>query len=304
MAYLGGMHYWWPKMTGRMYPEGWAKLSALVIFLGFNLTFFPQFILGYLGMPRRYHVYPEEFQVLQRALHRGRFRAGRGLPDADDLLHLVAALRQGGAAPIRGAPPAWNGRPRRRRRSTISTRRRLSPTTRTITPPSWERRSKLADHAHAETPRPAGAVRYRRSSRRTPPRSGCGSSSSPKSCSSAACSRLHGLPPTGIRTSSRSPVQQPERDHRRRQYRRPAAVSSFTMVLAVRAAQLGQREDDHHVPDPDAALRRRLPGREGLRVEGEVRGASHSRARRPSIWKASRPRSRDTRSCSSRSTSP
>jgi cytochrome c oxidase subunit 1 len=51
-------------MTGRMYPEGWARLSALVIFLGFNLTFFPQFILGYLGMPRRYHVYPDEFQVL------------------------------------------------------------------------------------------------------------------------------------------------------------------------------------------------------------------------------------------------
>jgi len=64
MAYLGGLHYYWPKMTGRMYPEGWARLSALVIFLGFNLTFFPQFLLGYLGMPRRYHVYPEEFQVL------------------------------------------------------------------------------------------------------------------------------------------------------------------------------------------------------------------------------------------------
>jgi cytochrome c oxidase subunit I len=64
MGYLGGMHYWWPKMTGRMYPELPAKLSALVVFLGFNLTFFPQFILGYLGMPRRYHAYPEEFQVL------------------------------------------------------------------------------------------------------------------------------------------------------------------------------------------------------------------------------------------------
>jgi cytochrome c oxidase subunit 1 len=49
MAYLGGLHYWWPKMTGRMYPEGWAKLSALVIFLGFNLTFFPQFILDIWG---------------------------------------------------------------------------------------------------------------------------------------------------------------------------------------------------------------------------------------------------------------
>ncbi len=63
MAYLGGLHYWWPKISGRMYPEGWAKLSALVVFLGFNLTFFPQFIMGYLGMPRRYHAYPEEFQV-------------------------------------------------------------------------------------------------------------------------------------------------------------------------------------------------------------------------------------------------
>jgi cytochrome c oxidase subunit 1 len=64
MAYLAGLHYFWPKMTGRMYPEGWAKLSAMIIFIGFNLTFFPQFILGYIGMPRRYHVYPEEFQVL------------------------------------------------------------------------------------------------------------------------------------------------------------------------------------------------------------------------------------------------
>jgi cytochrome c oxidase subunit I len=64
MAYLGGMHFWWPKITGRMYPEGWARFSALVVFLGFNLTFLPQFVLGYLGMPRRYHAYPPEFQVL------------------------------------------------------------------------------------------------------------------------------------------------------------------------------------------------------------------------------------------------
>jgi cytochrome c oxidase subunit 1 len=64
MAYLGGIHFWWPKMTGRMYPEGWARFSAILVFVGFNLTFFPQFLLGYLGMPRRYHVYPEEFQVL------------------------------------------------------------------------------------------------------------------------------------------------------------------------------------------------------------------------------------------------
>jgi cytochrome c oxidase subunit 1 len=64
MAYLGGIHFWWPKMSGRMYPELWGKLSALTVFIGFNLTFFPQFVLGYLGMPRRYYEYPPEFQVL------------------------------------------------------------------------------------------------------------------------------------------------------------------------------------------------------------------------------------------------
>ena len=64
MAFLGGIHYWWPKISGKLYPEGLAKLSALTVFLGFNLTFFPQFVLGYLGMPRRYAAYPEEFQFL------------------------------------------------------------------------------------------------------------------------------------------------------------------------------------------------------------------------------------------------
>jgi len=64
IAYLGGIHYWWPKMTGRMYSEFWGKISAMLVFIGFNLTFFPQFILGYQGMPRRYASYPEELQVL------------------------------------------------------------------------------------------------------------------------------------------------------------------------------------------------------------------------------------------------
>ena len=64
LAFLGGLHFWWPKFTGRLYNEAWGRVSALLIFLGFNVTFFPQFILGYLGMPRRYHVYPHEFQLL------------------------------------------------------------------------------------------------------------------------------------------------------------------------------------------------------------------------------------------------
>src|SRR5918994_373404 len=64
MGYLGGLHYWWPKMVGRMYSQFWSRCAAILIFVGFNLTFFPQFIVGYVGMPRRYHAYPAEFQVL------------------------------------------------------------------------------------------------------------------------------------------------------------------------------------------------------------------------------------------------
>jgi cytochrome c oxidase subunit I len=64
MGYMAAMHFWWPKMTGRLYPEGWGKTAAVILFVGFNLTFFPQFILGFEGMPRRYAQYPAEFQVL------------------------------------------------------------------------------------------------------------------------------------------------------------------------------------------------------------------------------------------------
>jgi cytochrome c oxidase subunit 1 len=63
-AFFGGLHYWWPKITGRMYPEVWGQIAAVMIFFGFNLTFFPQFILGYEGMPRRYGSYAPEYQVL------------------------------------------------------------------------------------------------------------------------------------------------------------------------------------------------------------------------------------------------
>ena len=63
-AYFAGLHFWWPKIIGRLYPEAWARFAAVLMFFGFNFTFFPQFILGYLGMPRRYHSYPPEFQPL------------------------------------------------------------------------------------------------------------------------------------------------------------------------------------------------------------------------------------------------
>src|SRR6476620_10159936 len=91
MGYMGGMHYWWPKISGKMYPEGLARFAALVVFVGFNLTFFPQFILGYLGMPRRYHAYPPEFQVLNVLSTAGASVLGVGyvLP----MIYLVWSMR-------------------------------------------------------------------------------------------------------------------------------------------------------------------------------------------------------------------
>jgi cytochrome c oxidase subunit I len=97
MAYLGGLHYWWPKITGRMYPEAWAKFAALIVFVGFNLTFFPQFILGYLGMPRRYHMYPEEWQVLNVLSSAGASILGLGylIP----MVYFMWSLKKGAVAP-------------------------------------------------------------------------------------------------------------------------------------------------------------------------------------------------------------
>src|SRR5262249_50714929 len=98
--YLGGIHFWWPKITGRMYPEIWGKLSALLVFVGFNLTFFPQFVLGYLGMPRRYHEYPSEFQVFNVMSSAGVsiLAVGYILP----LIYLLLSLKFG---PIAGPTP-------------------------------------------------------------------------------------------------------------------------------------------------------------------------------------------------------
>ena len=106
MAYLGGIHFWWPKMTGRMYSELLGKLSALVVFVGFNLTFFPQFILGYLGMPRRYYEYPPEFQVLNVMSTAGAsiLAVGYVLP----LVYLLLSLRQPAE---RGPEPVGGDRP-------------------------------------------------------------------------------------------------------------------------------------------------------------------------------------------------
>jgi cytochrome c oxidase subunit 1 len=67
MAFMAAIHYWFPKMFGKMYHEGWGLVSAALIILGFNATFIPQFLLGNAGMPRRYYEYPERFQTLNVA---------------------------------------------------------------------------------------------------------------------------------------------------------------------------------------------------------------------------------------------
>ena len=93
MGYLGGIHFWWPKISGRIYPNMWAGIAAVIIFIGFNLTFFPQFILGYLGMPRRYAFYPAEFQVLNVMSSAGATVLGVGylIP----LIYLIWSMRYG-----------------------------------------------------------------------------------------------------------------------------------------------------------------------------------------------------------------
>src|SRR6202167_1612446 len=96
MAFLSGIHFWWPKWTGRMYPEKISQLAAIVTFIGFNFTFFPQFILGTLGMPRRYAAYPPEFQALNVFSTAGATILGVGslLP----ILYLTWSLKYGAVA--------------------------------------------------------------------------------------------------------------------------------------------------------------------------------------------------------------
>jgi cytochrome c oxidase subunit 1 len=100
-AFFGALHFWWPKVTGRLYPEFWGRVAALLIFIGFNLTFFPQYLLGMFGMPRRYHVYPEAFQPLHLLSSAGAsiLAVGYLLP----LTYLLLSLRYG----PRAAPNPW-----------------------------------------------------------------------------------------------------------------------------------------------------------------------------------------------------
>ncbi len=104
MGYMGGLHYWWPKMTGKMYPDYWARLAAFIIFVGFNLTFGPQFILGFMGMPRRYAIYPAQFQTLNIMSSAGAsiLAVGYLMP----MIYLIWSLKYGADA----GPNPWKAK--------------------------------------------------------------------------------------------------------------------------------------------------------------------------------------------------
>jgi cytochrome c oxidase subunit 1 len=97
MAMVAGIFYWWPKYFGRMYRESWGRLSALLVFIGFNLTFFPQFIMGIRGMPRRYFNYPEKFELFHQLSTIGSYVLAIGFMTV--LFTLVHSLFRGRQAP-------------------------------------------------------------------------------------------------------------------------------------------------------------------------------------------------------------
>ncbi len=103
-AFLGGLHYWWPKITGKMYKEGIAKVAAAILFFGFNLTFLPQFVLGSQGMPRRYYNYVEQFTTLHQLSTVGTWIMLVGFVIV--AIYLLQSMRSGAKA----SSNPWNAR--------------------------------------------------------------------------------------------------------------------------------------------------------------------------------------------------
>ena len=105
---IGALHHWWPKITGRMYNENWGRVGALLTFVGFNLTFFPQYIMGAHGMPRRYYNYPPEFEIWHKLSTVGAFvLAVAFILTAIYLLHSLFRGRRAPANPWGGASLEW-----------------------------------------------------------------------------------------------------------------------------------------------------------------------------------------------------
>jgi cytochrome c oxidase subunit I len=96
-ALLGGIHYWWPKAFGRMYDEGQGRFGAVLVFIGLNVTFFPQFIMGSRGMPRRYYNYLPEFEMFHKVSTVGAYILGIGF--LMTAFYMIMSLKKGRIAP-------------------------------------------------------------------------------------------------------------------------------------------------------------------------------------------------------------
>jgi cytochrome c oxidase subunit I len=108
VAAIGGLHYWWPKITGKMYHEATARIAALLIFFGFNLTFFPQLIVGSQGMPRRYYDYIPEFANFHLASTIGSWVLALGLFTVFGcLIHSLMRGKRAPANPWGAATLEW-----------------------------------------------------------------------------------------------------------------------------------------------------------------------------------------------------
>ena len=108
IAFLGGLHYWWPKMFGRMYSERLGRLACLLIFVGFNATFFSQFVMGSRGMPRRYYTYLPEFSIFHQISTIGSYIQAVGFfLIAGYLLHSLFRGRPAPANPWGSATLEW-----------------------------------------------------------------------------------------------------------------------------------------------------------------------------------------------------
>jgi cytochrome c oxidase subunit 1 len=126
MGLLAGLHFWFPKMTGRMLSEKMARYAWLLMFVGFNVTFFTQFIMGFEGMPRRYAEYPAQYQMLNIVSTVGSWVLAAGI-----LIMFANFVRRLPRTPGKRSP--WIGRPGRRLPRRISGKPRRSATGRTAT---------------------------------------------------------------------------------------------------------------------------------------------------------------------------
>jgi cytochrome c oxidase subunit I len=108
IAFLGGLHHWWPKMTGRMYSERLGRIAAFLIFVGFNVTFFTQFVMGSQGMPRRYYSYLDKYTLYHQISSIGSYLMAVGFfLIAGYLIHSLFRGRRAPANPWGGASLEW-----------------------------------------------------------------------------------------------------------------------------------------------------------------------------------------------------